>query len=372
MDGADAVGEMKQMIKTLHQNGMNLFLDMHFVDRSPEFILRCLVYYVTEFHVDGFLVNSDVVSEEWLLADPFLRNCKFLSSDWKRAERVGGERKFARFNDEYMTVARRYLKSDEGQAGDFYQCFRKDEKELGRIHYITQKNGFTLRDLVSYDVKHNEANGERNADGTEFNYSWNCGQEGVSRKRVVNQMRLRQTKNALCMLFLGLATPMLLAGDEFGRSQKGNNNAYCQDNVSTWLDWSLIEKNQQIYKFCHQLIQFRKEHPLYQRQEVLSGMDTLGVGAPGVSCHGIEPWEANFSYYSREVGILFYGTYFGGKSLYIVFNFHWDAHEFYLPVINETKKWNVILDTDEEKQKKNNLKKYMVSPRSVVVFESAE
>ena len=194
----------------------------------------------------------------------------------------------------------------------------------------------------------------------------------MSRKRVVNQMRLRQTKNALCMLFLGLATPMLLAGDEFGRSQKGNNNAYCQDNVSTWLDWSLIEKNQQIYKFCHQLIQFRKEHPLYQRQEVLSGMDTLGVGAPGVSCHGIEPWEANFSYYSREVGILFYGTYFGGKSLYIVFNFHWDAHEFYLPVINETKKWNVILDTDEEKQKKNNLKKYMVSPRSVVVFESAE
>ncbi len=372
VDGADAVGEMKQMIKTLHQNGMNLFLDMHFVDRSPEFILRCLVYYVTEFHVDGFLVNSDVVSEEWLLADPFLRNCKFLSSDWKRAERVGGERKFARFNDEYMTVARRYLKSDEGQAGDFYQCFRKDEKELGRIHYITQKNGFTLRDLVSYDVKHNEANGERNADGTEFNYSWNCGQEGVSRKRVVNQMRLRQTKNAFCMLFLGLAAPMLLAGDEFGRSQKGNNNAYCQDNVSTWLDWSLIEKNQQIYKFCHQLIQFRKEHPLYQRQEVLSGMDTLGVGAPGVSCHGIEPWEANFSYYSREVGILFYGTYFGGKSLYIVFNFHWDAHEFYLPVINETKKWNVILDTDEEKQKKNNLKKYMVSPRSVVVFESAE
>lgn len=182
MEGADAVGEMKQMVKMLHQNGMNLFLDMHFVDRSPEFILRCLVYYVTEFHVDGFLVNSDVVSEEWLLADPFLRNCKFLSSHWKKVKRVGGERKFARFNDEYMTVARRYLKSDEGQVGDFYQCFRKDEEEIGRIHYITQKNGFTLRDLVSYDVKHNEPNGERNSDGTEFNYSWNCGQEGVSRK----------------------------------------------------------------------------------------------------------------------------------------------------------------------------------------------
>lgn len=374
LDGENSVIEMKQMVKKLHQNGMNMFMDMHFVHQSPEFILRCLKYYVVEYHVDGFLINTDIVSEEWLRADCVLRNCKFLGSHWQHAERVRGERKWARFNDEYQTVARRYLKSDEGQVGDFFQCFKANDENLARVHYITQKNGFTLRDLVSYDIKHNEANGEKNTDGTEMNYSWNCGQEGSSRKKLVNQMRLRQTRNAFCMLFLGLSTPMLLAGDEFGRTQRGNNNAYCLDNTTTWLDWSLLEKNHQIYDFCKEMICFRKEHKLYQCQTVLNGMDTLGIGAPGVSCHGIEPWEANFSYYSREIGILFYGDYYEGKSIYLIFNFHWDSHEFYLPVINTVKKWNLIFDTDEDtvKKKKNGLKRYMMSPRSVAVFEAAQ
>lgn len=369
---ADSVTEMKHMVKEIHKKGLNLFLDMHFVDKSPEFIVRCLKHYVREYHIDGFLVNSDVVQKEWIDEDPVLRQCMFLGSRWENAVRVGGEKKFAGFTDEYLTVARRYLKSDEGQVGNFFQCFKADEKEQGIVHYITQKNGFTLRDMVSYDVKHNESNGEKNMDGTEYNYSWNCGQEGTSRKKIVNQMRLQQTKNALCMLFLGLATPMLLAGDEFGRTQKGNNNAYCQDNAMTWIDWRLPEKNKEVLEFTKMLIMFRKEKPLYHRSEMLSTMDTRGVGAPGVSGHGIEPWEANFSYYSREIGILFYGPYYNGKSLYMVFNFHWDAHRFYLPVINATKYWNVLIDTDPAggQEEKKGVKKYTVAPRSVVVFES--
>lgn len=374
VNGADAVRELKELVKKVHQNGMNLFFDMHFVDRSPEFMMRCLKYYVTEYHVDGFLVNTDVVAKKWIDEDPVLRQCKFLGNYWGNVTRVGGQKKFGNFNDQFLTVARRYLKSDEGQISEFFQAFKADDRDKGVIHYITQKNGFTLRDLVSYDVKHNEANGEKNTDGTEFNFSWNCGQEGTSRKKAVNQMRLRQTKNALCMLFLGLATPMLLAGDEFGRTQKGNNNAYCQDNALTWLDWKLLEKNREIFDFTRMLIGFRKEHPLYKRNEVLSGMDTKGLGAPGVSGHGSEPWEADFSYYSREIGFLFYGSYYGGKSLYIVFNFHWDAHQFYLPVVNRTKTWNVVLDTGipQNQEKGKELRKYMVSPRSVVVFESEE
>lgn len=372
VDGADAVNELKRMVKMVHQNGMNLFCDIHFVDKSPEFMLRCLKYYVTEYHIDGFLVNTDVVSQDWITQDPVLRNCKFLGNRWTNAVRVNGQKKFGRFNDEFLTVARRYLKSDEGQVCDFFHSFKADEKDMGIVHYITQKNGFTLRDMVSYDVKHNEANGERNTDGTEYNYSWNCGQEGISRKKAVNAMRLRQTKNALCMLMLGLSSPMLLAGDEFGRTQRGNNNAYCQDNATTWVDWRLLEKNRAVFEFAKALIRFRKEKPLYQREEILCGMDTRGVGAPGVSGHGIEPWEANFSYYSREIGILFYGSYYGGKSLYMVFNFHWDTHEFYLPVIDDAKNWNLVFDTDGTEQKKGQgVKKYMVSPRSVVVFESA-
>lgn len=371
-DGSRAVVEMKRMIKKIHQNGMNIFMDIHFVNRSPEFIVRCLKYYVIEYHIDGFLVNTDVVSKDWIDEDPVLRQCRFLGSGWHQVSTVNGQKKLGVFNDEFSTVSRRFLKSDEGQVSDFFRLFKADEGAVGRIHYITQKNGFTLRDLVSYDVKHNEANGERNRDGTEFNYSWNCGQEGSSRRKAVNTMRLRQTKNALCMLFLGLASPMLLAGDEFCRTQKGNNNAYCQDNASTWLDWNLLEKNKEVYEFARMLIQFRKECPLYQREERLSSMDTRGVGAPGVSAHGIEPWEVNFSYYSREIGILFYGTYYGGRSIYMVFNFHWDAHEFYLPVVNSTKTWNVLFDTGRtgEGEKVSGIKKYIVSPRSVVVFES--
>lgn len=372
-DGLTAVNEMKQMVKQIHQNGMNIFLDMHFVARSPEFMIRCLKYYVTEYHIDGFLVNPDVVSKQWIDADPVLRQCYFLGGSWQGAMRVGGQKKFAQFNDQFLNAARRYLKSDEGQVEAFFRCFKEDDGEMGIIHYITQKNGFTLRDMVSYDVKHNEMNGEKNTDGTEFNYSWNCGQEGTSRKKTVNNMRTRQMKNALCMLFLGLATPMLLAGDEAGRTQKGNNNAYCQDNALTWMDWRLLEKNREIYDFTRMLIQFRKDRRLYHRKEVLGGMDTRGVGAPGVSGHGVEPWEADFSYYSREIGVLFYGAYYGGRSLYIAFNFHWDAHEFYLPVVNSTKKWNVVLDTavsSEGSGKKTGLKKYILSPRSVVVFES--
>lgn len=372
--GGEAVTEFKQMVKAIHQKGMNLLLDMHFVGKPPEFVLRCLKYYATEYHIDGFLVNTDVVSKTWIDEDPVLRRCKFLGSRWPDAVTVQGQKKFGLFNDRFLTVARRFLKSDEGQASDFFHLFKEDAGNEGIVHYITQKNGFTLRDMVSYDVKHNEANGERNMDGTEFNYSWNCGQEGNSRRRAVNAMRLRQTKNALCMLLLGLATPMLLAGDEFCQTQRGNNNAYCQDNATTWLNWGLLEKNKDVFTFAKMLIQFRKRCSLYKREEVLSGMDTRGVGAPGVSGHGIEPWEADFSYYSREVGILFYGSYYEGKSLYMVFNFHWDAHVFFLPVVNSTKSWDVLFDTalQEDDDRLAGVKKYIVSPRSVVVFESSE
>lgn len=366
-----AATELKEMIKKMHKNGMNLLLDMHFEGKSPEFIVRCLKYYASEYHVDGFLVNTDVVNKTWIDEDPVLRRCKFLGSNWNGAGMVQGQKKFAQFNDAFLTVARRFLKSDEGQASDFFRLFTEDEQERGIVHYITQKNGFTLRDMVSYDVKHNEANGERNLDGTEYNYSWNCGQEGNSRRKAVNAMRLQQMKNAFCMLLLGPATPMILAGDEFGRTQKGNNNAYCQDNATTWMDWNLLEKNKNIFSFTKMLIELRKKCPLYKRSGTLSGIDTLGAGAPGVSGHGIEPWVANFSYYSREVGVLFYGTYYGGKSLYIVFNFHWDPHEFYLPAVDGAKTWNVVVDTglSEGSQAKRGLKKYVVSPRTIVVFE---
>ena len=349
---------------------MNVVLDMHFDKCSPQFMIRCLRYYVTEYHVDGFLINTAVVSETWLHEDPILRQVKVLGAGFSAPEKVAGKKVFAVFNEEYQTTARRYLKSDEGQVAGFYEAFCKDDATCGRVHYITQKNGFTLRDLVSYDVKHNEANGEKNQDGTQYNYSWNCGQEGASRKKTVLQMRKKQTKNALVMLLLGLPSPMLLAGDEFGQTQRGNNNAYCQDNATTWLNWNLLEKNRELFHFVQKLIAFRKSHILYQRQEVLTGMDTKGVGAPAVSAHGIEPWEADFSYYSRDLGILFYGMYYEGNSVYMMFNLHWESHTFFFPVVEKDKAWKCIFDTEcTEREGKTVQKKYKMAPRSIAVFE---
>lgn len=370
VEGMSPSAEFHRLVKALHQNGMNLILDMYFVDQTPEFILQCLRYYALHFHVDGFRLNQDCMDTAWLNNDPVLSHVKLFGSSWNDCPEDTGKEKRFEINDGFMVDARRYLKSDEGQTEKFYHRYREQKNGVGIIHYITQHNGFTLRDLISYDVKHNEPNGERNQDGTEYNYSWNCGAEGVTRRKPVLRMREKQERNAFVMLLLGMAAPMLLAGDEFGNSQKGNNNAYCLDNTTTWLDWRLLEKNKKTFDFVRELLKFRKKSPLYHQNKNLSGVDVRGAGVPDVSCHGREPWEADFSYYSRELGILYYGGYYGSESLYFAFNFHWDSHEFYLPDVDEKKEWKIVIDTAGNEPGKIVSKKYRMEPRSITVFES--
>ncbi len=365
----NGIREFKELIKAVHQNKIQLFMDMYFENQTPEFILQCLRFYAMEYHVDGFRINQSALDVSWLKMDPVLSHVKLLGGIWEEKEDEKNHETFLEMNDFYMNNARRFLKSDEGQTEDFYRGFRAQKKGVGLIHYMTQHNGFTLRDLISYDVKHNEANGEKNQDGTEYNYSWNCGVEGPTRRKTVLTVREKQERNALVMLFLGLPIPMLLAGDEFGNSQKGNNNAYCQDNLTTWLDWRQMEKNKSTFEYVKMLISFRKKHALYHQKEMFTGMDGKGLGAPDISCHGREPWVADFSYYSREMGVLFYGGYINGENVYFAFNFHWDSHEFFLPDVCGND-WNVVLDTAKPGIKKKCKKKYAMAPRSIVVFES--
>ena len=359
------VTEFKEMVCSLHSQGMNFILDMYFEGKSPEFITRCLRYYAQEYHVDGFHVTSDKMDLEWLRQDPVLAYCKIFG-DGYQADSQG---MYMEMNDGFMINARRFLKSDEGQTEGFYHYFKQQRQDGENLHYITQHNGFTLRDLISYDIKHNEKNGEKNRDGTQYNYSWNCGMEGYTRKKPVLAMRRKQDRNAWVMLLLGMAPPMILAGDEFGNSQKGNNNAYCQDNPTTWLNWNDLEKNTETFDFVRELLAFRKRHPLYHNKEFLRGSDYRSLGAPDVSCHGREPWTADFSYYSRELGILYYGAYFGGESLYFAFNFHWEAHEFYLPDIQKGKIWKVLYDTAEKKGGTLQQGVVKMEPRSIVILE---
>ena len=224
----DSVKEMKQLIESLHKHGIDVILEMNFTQEvSQSLILDCLRYWVTQYGVDGFHLNDNVVSMDLIAHDPLLTDIKLLTHNVRTENRENQvtTRNQAIYNEDYQNTVRRYLKGDEGQVSAFAAAFKSNPIKCAKINYITNTNGFTLADLYSYDIKHNEDNGEDNRDGTEFNYSWNCGVEGKSRRKKVMTLRHKQTRNALVTLFLSQGTPLLLAGDEFGNSQNGNNNA---------------------------------------------------------------------------------------------------------------------------------------------------
>ncbi len=370
-DTKNPVNECKMMIKKLHQNGMNIILDMHFEEKTPDYILECLRYYVTEFHVDGFLLNQNCVDIMLVINDPVLRNVKLLGTGWPEIKEESRGIRLGCFNDGFLVDSRKFLKGDEGMVETFYQRFRAQGSQSAVINYITEKNGFTLKDLVSYDIKHNEKNGERNQDGTDYNYSWNCGAEGATRRKSVLEVRERQMKNAFAMLLLSIGTPLILAGDEFARTQKGNNNVYCQDNAVAWVDWRLLEKNRELFGFVKQCLAFRKNHKVYDGR-ILKGTDIKGLGAPDISCHGLEPWTSSFVNYSRELGILCYKYYMDSNaSFYIAMNMHWESHTFFLPTTDKKSSWSVVFDTSGDGRKKigKGENEYVLGPRTIVVFE---
>ena len=400
-DPQQPIREMKRMIKKLHENGISVFMEIYFAERTNQsLILDCLRYWVREFAVDGFKINTEVVNGNLVANDPYLAKTKFLATYWdtrafyEEYEKVE-HRTLAEYNDGFMVDCRRFLKSDEGQVNAFLHRMRRNPSQHTVVNYITNTNGFTLMDLVSYDIKHNDANGEQSMDGTEYNYSWNCGWEGPTRKKQIVQLRLRQIKNALVFLMLSQGVPMLLAGDEFGNSQMGNNNAYCQDNEIGWVTWNKQVMNQRILAFTKKMIALRKAPPVFSPKSELRGMDFIACGCPDISFHGTKPWYPDLSNYSRVLGVMLCGKYAplsirtSDKSYYLAYNMHWEEHKFELPVLPKNKKWRVIVDTNErnldfvdtstvpkttDKKTKTTKKEagimdYVVKPRSVVVFE---
>ena len=211
--------------------------------------------------------------------------------------------------DDFMYDCRKFLKGDEDMLSLFTHHLLDNPQKCAVINYITTYYGFTLDDLVSYDRKHNENNGEGNNDGNEYNYSWNCGAEGKSRKKAVMKLRTSQIKNAMTMLFLAQGVPMLRAGDEFCNSQNGNNNAYCQDNNISYLDWTDLDKHKDIFEFTMKLIYFRREHPLFRSRDRKRMIDYMSCGYPDVSFHGEQAWSPKFENYNRHIAVMYYGAY---------------------------------------------------------------
>jgi glycogen operon protein len=264
--------------------------------RVRELIVDCLKYWTEEMHVDGFRFdlatvlgrdaggfNGHAEFFSAVRAEPALERLKLIAEPWD----VGwGGYQLGRFpagwsewNDRYRDTVRSFWRRDIGRIGELAERFagssdlfrHNGRKPTANINFVTAHDGFTLNDLVSYNDRHNEANGENNADGTSNNLSWNCGVEGPTEDAAINALRRRQMRNMLATLVLSQGVPMLQAGDEFARTQKGNNNAYCQDNETSWVDWSLCRVNQDLVQFVRLLTKLRRQHPELRRETFLKG-----------------------------------------------------------------------------------------------------
>lgn len=327
----DAQKELKELVKTCHREGIEVVLDFPFTAQTRfQIVEDCLRYYVMEYHIDGFLLNPYQVPVEFLRRDPVLSGTKLLIKD-----------------ESFQNTMRRFLKGDEGMIASVAEQFRRKTSVSGSCNYITNHTGFTLEDLVSYDAKHNEANGEQNQDGPDYNYSWNCGVEGKTRKKRIVKLRQGQKRNAMFLLMTAQGTPCLLAGDEFGNSQGGNNNVYCQDNETGWVDWSRLGREKSFFHYVKELIAFRKKHGILHQKEALTGTDRSGSGIPDISYHGEAAWQIQQEASSRQLGILYSGSPKKESNCFLVYNMHWIAHSFALPALPKDQAWYQVMSTEE-------------------------
>lgn len=383
---ANPILEFQRLVRSLHDAGIELIMEFFFPKEvNPVAVLEVLRFWKWNYHVDGFHLLGEGVWPDMILRDPMLRNTKLI---------VGGFDNHAVYPDGppklrnvavshygFEQTMRRLLKSDEDMLPAALGLIRENPSAHGVIHYMASQDGFTMMDMVSYDYRHNEANGEDNEDGTGYNYSWNCGVEGPTRRKAVRQLRMQQIRNAYLLLLLSQGTPMIYGGDEFGNSQEGNNNAYCQDNPIGWVDWGACRKNSRLLEFVKEAIAFRRRHPILHCAEPLQGSDYRSYGFPDISYHSQRAWYCKMESTSRSVGVLYCGDYAPGetvKFLYVAYNFHWESQEFALPNIPEEIQWYLAADTSDtescgfllegEEKKLKERRVFTVKPRRILIL----
>jgi isoamylase len=332
------------------------------------FILDCLRYWVAEYHIDGFRfdlaailgrsLDGSVLSNppvlETLAHDPILRGCKLIAEAWDAAGlyQVGSFPDYLRWsewNGRYRDTVRKFIKGDPGTAGDLAARLAGSVDLYGRrgvtasVNFLTAHDGFSLADLVSYNDKHNEANGEDNRDGDNGSNSWNCGREGPTDDLEVLALRRRQVRNALLILLCSRGIPMLLAGDEAGRSQLGNNNAYCQDNPVSWFDWGLVKENADLLRFVQRAVAFRRMHPALRATGETAADEAW---FPSLTWHGIRAWKADWSAHSRLVAVMFSHAGDGDRDcVYLAANSYWEPLTVELPALPEGATWHLFADS---------------------------
>jgi isoamylase len=432
------VQEFKQMVKTLHQAGIEVILDVvynhtaegnhlgptlsfkgldnaayyrlmaddlrYYMDytgtgnslnmRHPhvlQLIMDSLRYWVLEMHVDGFrfdlastlareLYDVDRLSAFFDLVqqDPVISQVKLIAEPWDVGEggyQVGNfPPLWSEWNGKYRDTVRDYWRGEEQTLAEFASRFTGSSdlyeytgrRPYASVNFVTAHDGFSLHDLVSYNEKHNEANGEENRDGESHNRSWNCGEEGPTDNPEVKALRARQRRNFLVTLFLSQGVPMLLGGDEIGRTQGGNNNAYCQDNEVSWYDWEQADRD--LMEFTRRIIDFRSRHPVFHQRGWFQGRRIHGSGVEDVAWFkpdgeemSDEDWEAGFA---KSLGVFLNGQGIAAPdqrgerivddTFYLLFNAHYEALNFRLPDRKWGQSWSMTLNTadglDEERE----------------------
>ena len=348
----DAENEFKEFVKTMHKNGLEVIMQFYFDEHeNGTLIMDALRFWRCTYHVDGFHLKGKAIPIRLITNEPLFTDIKIWNEWFNYADIYEGKeppvRLLADYNNAFLYNSRRFLKSDDNSASDFLKSMIAQGTDHGIINYICDYEGFRLFDLVSYEHKHNEENGENNKDGTDYNLSWNCGIEGRTRKHEILDLRKKQIKNILTMLFLSQGTPMIFSGDEFGNSQGGNNNPYCQDNETGWVDWKSMDKNPDILEYVKFLIDLRFKYRILHENKPFRLMDHLSCGYPDLSCHGREAYRPDLSGYSHLLGILFCGLYEKDEPfIYVCFNMNWTNQEIALPKLPEGLKWEILTDTD--------------------------
>jgi glycogen operon protein len=447
------VDELKNLIKELHKNNIEVLLDVVFnhtaegdhrgpvisfkgIDNktyymlTPEgyyfnfsgtgntlncnhpvvrnMVLDCLRYWASEYHIDGFRfdlasilgraqdgspLNNPPLLES-LAYDPILAKCKLIAEAWDAGGlyQVGTfpcYGRWAEWNGKYRDAVRKFLKGDGNMVGEMSQRMQgspdmySSRGATAGINFVTCHDGFTLYDLVSYNEKHNEANGENNQDGNNDNDSWNCGWEGETENQDINRLRHKQIKNALSILFVSQGVPMVLMGDEMGRTQNGNNNTYCHDNELNWLNWDLIKENEDIFNFAKHIISFRRSHPVLRNSQHFKNIDYMNTGYSDISFHGKQAWQADWSETSRLLAFMLDGGHAKNgfsvdNTVYVAMNMFWGPVTVELPKLPSGKNWFISVNTDMQppfdfygvshEVKVENQNSMVVGPRSVVIL----
>lgn len=350
--GADPVREMKDMVKTLHEHGIEVIMEMNFTDDvSIGMACDCLSHWVMEYHIDGFHIVGNDRLAHMMAREPMLAGVKLIAAYFPTEEiypagKRPRVRNLAEYNVGFLEDARALLKGDDRKVESFAGRIRKNPALSGVVNYLASHDGFTMADLVSYNDRHNEENGERGHDGPQRNISWNCGVEGPTKKKKILELRKRQVKNAFLMLLLAAGTPMIQAGDEFGNSQGGNNNPYCLDNETSWVDWRAARRNAELTAFVRDAVAFRQRHRILHTPLELKNMDSLSSGYPDLSYHSSRAWYGEFDNGNREIGVMYSGAYVGDEEfIYVAYNLHWETREFALPNLPEGMRWYVAIDT---------------------------